>query len=402
MPAAAGVALLQRYESALRDVSAPFAVIDLDALDANATDVLQRSAGLPVRLATKSLRCRSLVDHIAATSPRFGGLMTFTLGESLWLRAAGHTDTLCGYPTADRAGLATMLDDDMPHRPVLMVDSTDHLDLIAAVGGPPSGDPIELCIDVDLAWTMLGGRVRVGPKRSPVRSASDAVALAREIDGRRGLRLVGMMGYEGHVAGVGDRPAGQRLRGAVLHRLRPAWERQVAEHRAEVVAAVTAIAPLRFVNGGGTGSLHSTAADASVTELTAGSAFYAPRLFDDYSSFRLRPAAMFALPVVRRPAPTTVTVLGGGYLASGAAGADRLPCPVLPEGLRLDTLEGAGEVQTPLHGEAAASLGIGDRVYFRHAKAGELLERFGQVHLVRGDAVVDVVPTYRGEGRTFL
>ena len=96
------------------------------------------------------------------------------------------------------------------------------------------------------------------------------------------------------------------------------------------------------------------------------------------------------------------TVLGGGYLASGAAGADRLPRPVLPPGLRLDRQEGAGEVQTPLLGEAAGALRVGDRVWFRHAKAGELCERFDAVHLVRGGEVVETVPTYRGEGRAFL
>ena len=96
------------------------------------------------------------------------------------------------------------------------------------------------------------------------------------------------------------------------------------------------------------------------------------------------------------------TVLGGGYIASGPAGADRLPRPVLPPGLRLDRQEGAGEVQTPVAGAAAAGLGIGDRVWFRHAKAGELCERFGEVHLVRGRELVGTVPTYRGEGRAFL
>jgi D-serine deaminase-like pyridoxal phosphate-dependent protein len=59
-------------------------------------------------------------------------------------------------------------------------------------------------------------------------------------------------------------------------------------------------------------------------------------------------------------------------------------------------------VQTPVLGTAAAQLLVGDRVYFRHAKAGELCERFETLHLVAGDRVVDEVPTYRGEGRCFL
>ena len=125
-------------------------------------------------------------------------------------------------------------------------------------------------------------------------------------------------------------------------------------------------------------------------------------MFDRYSAFSLKPAAGFALPVVRRPSADTVTLLGGGYHASGAAGKDRLPEPWLPEGLKLDSLEGAGEVQTPVTGDAARSLALGDRVYLRHAKAGELCERFDSLLLVSGDAVVGEVPTYRGAGKTFL
>ena len=76
---------------------------------------------------------------------------------------------------------------------------------------------------------------------------------------------------------------------------------------------------------------------------------------------------------------------------------------MLPPGLRLDRQEGAGEVQTPLLGEAADALRVGDRVWFRHAKAGELCERFDAVHLVRGArGRRTTVPTYRGEGRAFL
>jgi D-serine deaminase-like pyridoxal phosphate-dependent protein len=282
-----------------------------------------------------------------------------------------------------------------------MVDSARQLDLIEQAAGR-EGPPLRLCIELDLAYALARGRVKIGPKRSPIRTAADAVALAREIDRRPRLRLVGLMGYEGHVAGLGDRPRGKPLRGAAIRRMQAASMREIAERRGEVADALRSVAPLELVNGGGTGSLERTAAEAAVTEVTAGSGFYAPALFDGYSDLALRPAAMFALPVVRRPSARSATVLGGGYLASGPADADRLPQPHLPPGLKLDPFEGAGEVQTPLGGEAAASLEPGDRVYFRHAKAGELCERFNSLLLVEGDRVVDEVPTYRGEGKCFL
>ena len=88
-------------------------------------------------------------------------------------------------------------------------------------------------------------------------------------------------------------------------------------------------------------------------------------------------------------------------MASGPAHRSRLPQPYLPPGLRLDKQEGAGEVQTPLLGKAADGLRIGDRVWFRHAKAGELCERFGELHLIDGATITATVPTYRGEGQSF-
>ena len=233
-----------------------------------------------------------------------------------------------------------------------------------------------------------------------MRTVEQAVALAREIERRPKIELDALMAYEGQIAGVGDRPPGRRLRGAAIRFMQRRSAKELAARRAAIVAALSEFVELEIVNGGGTGSLELTAAEAAVTEVTAGSGFYAPALFDHYSRFSLTPAAGFALPIVRKPAPRVATALGGGYLASGSGDAARLPAPWLPPGLALDPEEGAGEVQTPLLGEAAAGLAVGDRVYLRHAKAGELCERFDALHLVEGDEIVDVVPTYRGEGKS--
>jgi D-serine deaminase-like pyridoxal phosphate-dependent protein len=284
---------------------------------------------------------------------------------------------------------------------VVTVDCVEHLEAIEAVLGTGAA-PVRVCIDVDAGWWALGGRVKVGVKRSPVHSVEQALALAREIERRPQIELVGLMAYEGHIAGVGDRPPGRRLRGAAIRFMQRRSTAELAKRRAEIVAAVGEIAELEFVNGGGTGSLELTAAEEAVTELAAGSGFYAPTLFDHYSRFTLTPAAGFALPIVRKPSARVATALGGGYLASGSGDPARLPTPWLPPGLRLDPEEGAGEVQTPLLGDAAAALRIGDRAYLRHTKAGELCERFDSLHLIAGGEIVDEVPTYRGEGRTVL
>jgi D-serine deaminase-like pyridoxal phosphate-dependent protein len=285
--------------------------------------------------------------------------------------------------------------------PIVMVDCEEHLELIESVLGAGAA-PVRVCIDVDAGWWALGGRLKVGPKRSPVHAVEQAVALAREIERRPQLELAALMAYEGQIAGVGDRPPGRRLRGTAIRFMQRRSAAELAKRRAAIVAAVREVCEVGIVNGGGTGSIELTAAEAAVSEVTAGSGFFAPLLFDHYSRFVLTPAAGFALPVVRKPAPGIATALGGGYLASGSGDAARLPRPWLPAGLQLDPEEGAGEVQTPLLGEAARELSIGDRVYFRHAKAGELCERFDALHLVEGGEIVGVVPTYRGEGKTFL
>lgn len=392
---------LERYERACADLEAPFALVDLDALWHNAAAMLARAHGKPIRVASKSVRCRALLERILDRDERFRGLMTFTLAETLWLHGEGFDDLLLAYPTADRAALAELGRLEGEGRPIVMVDSVEHLDLIAAAVEDLAA-PVRVCIEVDAGYRLPGGVATIGPKRSPVRTPAQAAALADEIVRRPGLDLAGLMAYEGHIAGVGDRPLGKPLLGPVLRRMQRASAAELAERRAAVVEAVRGVAPVDLVNGGGTGSLHTTAAEPAVTEVTAGSGFYAPTLFDRYSAFDQHPAAMFALPVVRRPRPDVVTLLGGGYIASGAPDRDRLPQPHLPAGLRLDPLEGAGEVQTPVRGPAAYHLGIGDNVYLRHAKAGEICEHFDRLHLVEGDEIVDVVPTYRGEGRTFL
>jgi D-serine deaminase-like pyridoxal phosphate-dependent protein len=394
----------QRFERVFAEVEAPFAFVDLEAMWANADSMLERSAGKSVRVASKSVRSRALLRAILDRDPRFEGLMTFTLPETLWLADQGFEDLLLAYPTADTGALEELALRSAANpagAPIVMVDCVEHLDAIEAVLGAGAA-PVRVCIDVDASWWALGGRIKIGPKRSPVHTVEQAVALAREIEGRPQIELDALMSYEGQISGVGDRPPGRRLRGAAIRFMQRRSAAELAARRGAIVAALSEFVELEIVNGGGTGSLELTGAEDAVTEVTAGSGFYAPVLFDHYSRFALTPAAGFALPIVRKPAAEAATALGGGYLASGAGDSGRLPAPWLPPGLTLDPEEGGGEVQTPLLGDAAANLGIGDRAYLRHAKAGELCEHFNALHLVEGEEIVDVVPTYRGDGQAFL
>jgi D-serine deaminase-like pyridoxal phosphate-dependent protein len=400
-PAAAGD--LRRYNAATAHLEPPFAVLDLAAMRANAASMARRAAGKPIRVASKSVRCRAVISRVLAMDG-FRGIMAYTLPEALWLAGEGASgDILVAYPTADREALARLAGDPAAAAAItVMVDCPEHLDMIEKViAGTAQPSPVRVCIDIDTSYVALGGRLRIGARRSPVRTPADGAALATDIAGRPGLRLAGLMAYEGQIAGVGDNPAGRPLYGQAIRYMQRKSGTELAIRRAAIVAAVGAVAPLEFVNGGGTGSVEKTTTEAAVTEIGAGSGLYHPGLFDSYRGFSGRPAALFALPVVRRPGAGVITALGGGYLASGAGDAARLPRPFLPAGLRLDKDEGAGEVQTPLLGRAADGLRIGDRVWLRHAKAGELCERFAQLHLIEGDAIVETVPTYRGEGKAF-
>jgi D-serine deaminase-like pyridoxal phosphate-dependent protein len=397
----------ERLQRACADLEAPFACVDLDAFEANRATLTRRAGGKAIRVASKSLRCRVLLQRLlAGDDGAYRGVLALTVDEALWLTEHGVRDVVVGYPSVDRRALGAVASRASSGTPgeniVVMVDAVEHLDLLERVGAA-AGSEVHVCLEADAGLWLFGGRLKVGPRRSPLHSPEQVAALAREIDRRPGLRLVGMMAYEGQIAGVGDHPAGRPLRGLAIRAMQARSRAELRERRRALVAAVEAeVGTLGFVNAGGTGSLESSSAEPWVTEVTAGSGLFGPALFDDYTRFRPRPAAFYALPIVRRPGRRVVTALGGGYVASGPAGPDRLPRPWWPAGLRLDPQEGAGETQTPLRGKAADDLQIGDRVWMRHAKAGELCERFDRLYLVAGDRIVDEVPTYRGEGRCFL
>jgi D-serine deaminase-like pyridoxal phosphate-dependent protein len=395
------IALRQRLDRVTGHLETPVAVIDLAAFDDNAERLSARAAGKPIRVASKSVRCRTLLERVLAR-PGWRGVMAYTLPEAIWLVRSGVTDdVLVAYPSVDRAALRELTaDPDLAAAVTLMVDHPSQLDLVDDVISPEGRPAVRLCIDLDASWRPAGP-LHVGVRRSPVHSAAQAGTLARALTSRKGFRLVGLMCYEAHIAGVGDDPPGRALRGRAIRLMQSRAFPELRERRAAAVRAVREHADLEFVNGGGTGSVSATSGDPAVTEVTAGSGLYGPTLFDSYRSWRPTPAAFFALSVVRRPAPRIATVLGGGWIASGTAETSRLPVPWLPEGLRFKADEGAGEVQTPLLGAAAEQLRPGDRVWFRHAKAGELCEHVNELQLVDGETSAPAL-TYRGEGRAFL
>ena len=377
----------------------PLMVVDLDAFDANAADLARRAGDKPIRVASKSLRVPALIERALAT-PGFQGVLGYTLREALWLeRQQISDDIVIAYPTVDRAALAELVSSpSAASRITLMVDDVAQLDVVDSIRSSHAVR-VRIALDID-AGLRMGGQ-HVGPKRSPLHDVEDVMQLARHVTERAGFALVGVMTYEGQVAGVPDNVPSQRAKSLVVRRLKAASMAQLAERRRVIADRLADLVTLDFWNGGGSGSVQATSADGAVTEIAAGSGLLVPGLFDHYQSFAPRPAAFYGLPVTRHPSPTMATVHGGGLIASGATGSDRSPTPWAPPGLHLTGLEGAGEVQTPLTGHPAAMLRIGDLVWFRHAKSGELFEHTNSVRLLAGDSFVDEVPTYRGCGNAW-
>jgi D-serine deaminase-like pyridoxal phosphate-dependent protein len=390
----------RRLRAAFAGRTMPFAFVDLRAFDANAARTAARAAGKPVRVATKSLRSAALIRRALASSPVFRGLMAYHPAEAVWLARQGFDDVLLGYPCWDEREIEAMCAAVRDGAGITaMVDLPEHVERLAMIAARV-GTVLPVCLDVDMSSRFPG--LHFGVRRSSITTPTQALALFRQIQAYPGLRLEGVMGYEAQIAGVPDAVPGQGPRNAAVRALKAASAGEVAKRRAEVVLALRgAGAPLRFVNGGGTGSFESTGREDVVTELTAGSAFYAPALFDGYKAFHYQPAAGFAIAVTRKPEPGIVTCSGGGYVASGEAGPGKLPRVWLPGDASLLPLEGAGEVQTPVRLGASEAPGLGDPVFMRHAKAGELCERFETLLLLDGEAVVDEVRTYRGEGLCF-
>ncbi|MDN6372595.1 MAG: amino acid deaminase/aldolase [Brevibacterium aurantiacum] len=390
---------------ALRGVEAPVAVIDLEAFDANVTALAQRAQGLPIRIATKSLRTPAAIER-ALAHPGYSGVFAFSLPEALILHARGVRDILVGYPPVDRGSLTQMFAEaGATENITLMIDCPTHLDIIdsarrdaAAAGG--TAQTVRVCIDIDASYRLgsgvLSSRIHIGARRSPIRDSASAVDLAEHVIARPETNLVGLMSYEGQVAGTAD--AGPTAKQAMVRIMQKRSIAELKVRRRSVVDAVRELTDLEFVNGGGTGSFESSVAEGTLTELAAGSGLFSPGLFDGYTHFRHEPAAYFATPVVRRPGPGWVTVFKGGFIASGVPGADRVPPIAWPPGLDYAGLEGAGEVQTPLTGPGTEDLRIGDLVWFRHAKAGELAEHFNEFLVVAGTQIIDSWSTYRGQG----
>lgn len=388
------------YREAIAGHALPLAFVDLDLFDQNVQDIAKRAGGKRIRVASKSIRCVSLTERILAAGPPYHGIMAYSAREAVFLSQQGFDDLLIGYPVMREADDARLCEELQRGKYICcMVDCLEHVHYLDTLGCNHMVE-VPVCVDMDMSTRFPG--IHFGVRRSPLRSPDEVVALCRRIADAGNVRLEGLMGYEAQIAGVPDYTPGNRVRSGLIRFLKKRSLPEMRDRRAAIVQAVREEGfELAFVNGGGTGSVEATASENCITEVTVGSGFFAPALFDGYVGFHHLPSVGYAIEITRSPAPDIYTCHGGGYVASGA-GNDKAPRPYLPDGASLLPLEGAGEVQTPIRYTGSEKLSIGAPVFMRYAKAGELCERFNTLLAISEGAVVDELPTYRGEGQVFL
>ena len=351
----------ERYEEIFKDVQAPFAFLDLDAVWSNAADMLRRAHGKPIRIASKSVRCRPVLERLLDLDRGLpGGPRASPCPRRCGCGSRACATSSLAYPTADGACL-TRLARLTAERPRRGAGGDGRL---GRAPGPDRGvrglvrgaDPGR---DRHRRLLVAAGRhaSRSAPSARRCGPPSRPRHWRARSSGASGIRLVGLMAYEGQIAGVGDDGPRQGDHQPPDRAMQSASAKDVRERRAEMVTAVSEVAQLEFVNGGGTGSIEQTAAEWAVTEVAAGSGFYAPILFDHYRAFDAEPGRDV------RAAGRAASRLPGWRPRWAAATwppawAPRTGCPspTCPPGLRLDPLEGAGEVQTPLRGSAAERL----------------------------------------------
>lgn len=398
------------WQRILKDKKLPAAIVNLDAFDHNADKLaeLVGKSGKTMRIATKSIRVPDLILRALTKYPEiFKGVMCYTAEEAAFLHTLGVDDILIAYPTVQQSDLNILRElHESGANVSLVVDSVDQIELISEAM-KELRSPFPVVIEMDMSLRPMRNLVHLGVRRSPVRTADDLRIILKATHEYLNLQVIGVMAYEAAVAGLTDKNPHKKMLNPIANLVR----KMVVLHAAKLRATIPKIfkevgIPLKIFNGGGTGSVNYAVNEKDLTEVTVGSGLLCSHLFDYYSNlkdaFYFEPSLYFALQTTRTSDPGYITCLGGGYIASGEPGWDRLPKPVMPEGLQLTSSEACGEVNTPMVVTGAITPPLGGPTLFRPAKAGELAERFNEYLLVSDEKITGQAKTYRGMGKCFL
>lgn len=383
------------YKAIFANEQFPLAFVDLDVLDQNIQDILKRAQGKTIRIASKSVRIPAILEYILKKNAQFKGLMCYHPNEAVFLSQQGFDNILLGYPYIHEKEISLILQEVAKGKELIfMVDALEQIQRIQQIAEKMNVEAL-ICFDVDMSSDF--GNLHFGVYRSSITSAEKLEEIVKQTSPLSHIQIKGLMGYEAQIAGVNDNIKGQGIKNAVIQFLKRKSIKEVARKRQEAIAILKKYGIYQpLVNAGGTGSIESSIAEEGVTEVTVGSGFFASHLFDHYKQFKHLPAAGFALQITRNPKENIFTCAGGGYIASGEVGIVKQPKPYLPTYIELIKNEGTGEVQTPIINKSSVFLQLGDPVFFRHSKAGELFERFDSVYFIREKKIVQVEKTLRG------
>lgn len=388
------------YKEALKDITKPCLFLDTHLFNENIQTILNASNGKKIRIASKSIRSLPILKDILNYSTTFQGVMCFTADEAIYLNNNGLNDLLIAYPVWDTNQLKKVAKRVSTGQTLtLMIDSIEHIKHLEHIASQ-NQQQFLVCLDIDLSTKYPG--LHFGVHRSPIKTVKQAIKLVNRIIKSPYLKLDGLMGYEAQIAGVTDNNPNSKIKNGVIRRLKKDSSKKLMKKRKKIIHLIEQKGiNLRFINGGGTGSLHQTVTE-NVTEATVGSGFFNSHLFDNYKDYTNKPALAYAIEITRIPTKHIYTCTGGGYIASGAMGIDRLPQVYLPKGAKLTKNEGAGEVQTPIFYNGSIPLSHGDPIIMRHSKAGELAEHFHSIHLIKDGKIINSYKTYRGDSQCFL
>lgn len=383
------------------DVSTPCVYLKWENFLENITKVIQSVGNKKVRIATKSIRCTSILSFLQQYDDKFDGLMCYSPYEAVFLSQKDFDNILLGYPIMDYEGIKQIAYEVSKKKKIIfMCDDVLQIDLIEHVAQELQVS-LSICLDIDMSTKF--GPLHFGVRRSPITNVIQIDVLLKKFANNPYIKLVGVMGYEAQIAGVADNVPNMLFKNKLIQGLKKMSYKTIKHRREEIVKYIENQGfPLQLVNGGGSGSVHSTREESVITEITVGSAFYSPSLFMQYKEYDYKNAIGYALPIVRKPAKNIYTVTSGGFIASGSTNLDKQPTPIEPKGSSLLSLEGAGEVQTPVFYDGDEDLDIGDVILFQPSKAGEIAERFKNIYIIENNKIREQFLTYRGEGECFL
>jgi D-serine deaminase-like pyridoxal phosphate-dependent protein len=365
--------VIDRYRSRIgkaRDaLTTPALILDAAVMRRNIAAMAARTRG-PTRLRphAKSHKCA----QIARLQVEAGaiGVTTATIWEAAALVQAGIADVLIANEVVGEEKVRRLAETAREACLTVAVDDPGQASALSAAAGAV-GSEIGVLVDID-----------VGMNRCGVRSREDALRVADQVHQLPGLRLRGVMGYEGHCGLEKDQAARERMVRAAL------------EYLLSMADALTGAGlPVEVVSAGGTGTYDLTGLNPRVTEIQAGSYVFmdAARL-PIVSEFA--PALTVLTTVISRQGTTLVLDAG-----KKTVGVDfTLPSIV---GFPPDQVVTRAATEEHLLCDVAAGcpLAVGDRVEVVPGYAPTTINLHEVYHVLEDGVVVDLWPVLaRGAG----